>query len=216
MHEFFYKGGKHMSQQKKGVITWANGREVPLIGQGTWHMGEKASLRQEEVRALQLGLDLGMTLVDTAEMYAEGSAEEIVGEAIRGRRDQVYLVLTPRLYDPSEDRELLKLGYGFTNIVSQPTRGVEDIAREEYAEGRLKLYAKLKEYRPKVACFVGKGVYTEYSKKSKADWGFQPEPLIPEVHEFVAPSSSGLVRMPLEDITDIYRRLQTYLTAEIV
>ncbi|AET59399.1 hypothetical protein HPL003_13230 [Paenibacillus terrae HPL-003] len=63
-----------MSQQKKSVFTWADGREVPLIGQGTWHIGEKASLRQEEMRALQLGLDLGMTLVDTAEMYAEGGA----------------------------------------------------------------------------------------------------------------------------------------------
>lgn len=63
-----------MSQPRKSAISWAAGREVPLIGQGTWHMGEKASLRQEEVRALQLGLDLGMTLVDTAEMYAEGGA----------------------------------------------------------------------------------------------------------------------------------------------
>ncbi|CAN0504079.1 unnamed protein product, partial [Ectocarpus sp. 12 AP-2014] len=68
------------------------GVNVPCIGQGTWHMGENAGQREAEVRALREGLDLGMTLIDTAEMYAEGGAEEIVGQAIRGRRDEVYLV----------------------------------------------------------------------------------------------------------------------------
>ena len=71
--------------------------------------------------------------------------------------------LTPRLYDASEDGELLKLGYGFTNIVSRPTRGIDDITREEYTEGRELLRAKLEKYRPEVACFVGKGVYTEFN-----------------------------------------------------
>ena len=68
------------------------GTAVPRIGQGTWHMGEEAAQRQAEVRALREGLDIGMTLIDTAEMYAEGGAEEVVGEAIQGRRDEVYLV----------------------------------------------------------------------------------------------------------------------------
>lgn len=68
------------------------GESVPRIGQGTWHMGENAGQRQAEVRALREGLDLGMMLIDTAEMYAEGGAEEVVGQAIRGRRDEVYLV----------------------------------------------------------------------------------------------------------------------------
>ncbi|QJD92959.1 aldo/keto reductase [Duganella dendranthematis] len=68
------------------------GREVPALGQGTWNMGEQAARRQDEVRALQLGLDLGMTLIDTAEMYGEGGAEEVVGEAIAGRRDQAFIV----------------------------------------------------------------------------------------------------------------------------
>ncbi|BFH60842.1 mismatch-specific DNA-glycosylase [Paenibacillus azoreducens] len=119
--------------------------------------------------------------------------------------------LTPRLYDASEDQELLKLGYGFTNIVARPTRGIDDIDRSEYAEGREILRAKLTEYRPKIACFVGKGVYTEYGKKSKADWGFQPDPVITGIHEFVAPSSSGLVRMPMEEIVGIYRQLAEYI-----
>ncbi len=65
---------------------------IPAIGQGTWYMGENAVQRRQEVAALQRGIDLGLTLIDTAEMYAEGGAEHVVGEAIRGRRDEVYLV----------------------------------------------------------------------------------------------------------------------------
>ncbi|WP_417434803.1 aldo/keto reductase [Hoeflea sp.] len=69
-----------------------DGHTVPALGLGTWHMGENRSEAASEVRALQAGIDCGMTLIDTAEMYASGGAEEITGEAIRGRRDQVFLV----------------------------------------------------------------------------------------------------------------------------
>ena len=65
---------------------------LPAIGQGTWYMGENLSPRADEVRALQQGLDLGLTLIDTAEMYADGEAEKVVGEALRGRREQAFLV----------------------------------------------------------------------------------------------------------------------------
>jgi diketogulonate reductase-like aldo/keto reductase len=73
-------------------VTLPGGETVPALGQGTWKMGEQRGRRADEVRALQLGLDLGMTLIDTAEMYASGVAEEISGEAIKGRRDAVFLV----------------------------------------------------------------------------------------------------------------------------
>ncbi len=65
-------------------------RDVPVIGQGTWNL-ERAS-RKEAVAALRRGLDLGMTHIDTAEMYGSGEAEGYVGEAIAGRRDEVFLV----------------------------------------------------------------------------------------------------------------------------
>jgi diketogulonate reductase-like aldo/keto reductase len=68
------------------------GDEIPVLGQGTWRMGESATKRADEVKTLQLGLDLGMTLIDTAEMHADGKSEEVVAEAIAGRRDQVFLV----------------------------------------------------------------------------------------------------------------------------
>ena len=66
--------------------------QIPRLGMGTWHMGERAYHRATEVAALRLGLDLGMNLIDTAEMYGEGGAEKVVGEAIRGRRDDVFIV----------------------------------------------------------------------------------------------------------------------------
>lgn len=65
---------------------------LPRLGSGTWHMGEGAGRRAAEVAALRLGMDLGATLIDTAEMYAEGGAEKIVGEAIRGRRSEAFVV----------------------------------------------------------------------------------------------------------------------------
>jgi len=74
------------------TVTFASGVSVPVLGQGTWNMGEDASRKAAEVRALQLGLDLGMTLIDTAEMYGEGGAEEVVGAALAGRRSEAFLV----------------------------------------------------------------------------------------------------------------------------
>jgi diketogulonate reductase-like aldo/keto reductase len=69
-----------------------SGASLPSLGMGTWRMGENDAERADEVSALKYGLDLGMTLVDTAEMYGQGGAEEVVAEAIEGRRDEVVLV----------------------------------------------------------------------------------------------------------------------------
>ena len=69
-----------------------SGEVVPVLGQGTWYLGEGLRPREDEIAALRLGLDLGMYLIDTAEMYGDGAAERLVGEAIAGRRDEVFLV----------------------------------------------------------------------------------------------------------------------------
>ena len=69
-----------------------NGITMPTLGQGTWFMGESSSAKKEEIAALQHGIDLGMTLIDTGEMYASGGAEKVTGEAIAGRRDKIFLV----------------------------------------------------------------------------------------------------------------------------
>jgi diketogulonate reductase-like aldo/keto reductase len=83
--------------------TIPGGETLPVLGQGTWRMGDDASKRKTEVAALRLGIDLGMTLIDTAEMYANGGAEKVVGEAIAGRRDQVFIVT--KFYPQNATRE---------------------------------------------------------------------------------------------------------------
>jgi diketogulonate reductase-like aldo/keto reductase len=69
-----------------------SGQKVPVLGQGTWNLGDDPRQRLPEIEALRLGLDLGMTLIDTAEMYGSGASERLVAEAIVGRRDEVFLV----------------------------------------------------------------------------------------------------------------------------
>lgn len=113
----------------------------------------------------------------------------------------------PRLYASHEGDELLKLGFGFTNIVPRPTRTADEITKEEYAAGRTVLLRKLEKYRPAIVCFIGKGVYEQFSGNKGRAWGFQPDEHVPGVREFVGPSSSGLVRLKLEEMADIYREL---------
>ena len=74
------------------TVTLPSGERVPALGQGTWYMGDDRATRAEEIATLRLGLDRGATLIDTAEMYGDGRAEELVGDAIAGRRDEVFLV----------------------------------------------------------------------------------------------------------------------------
>jgi diketogulonate reductase-like aldo/keto reductase len=69
-----------------------SGETIPVLGQGTWHLAQGRHSRGEELQALRLGIDLGMTVIDTAEMYGDGAAEKLVGEAIAGRRDEVFVV----------------------------------------------------------------------------------------------------------------------------
>jgi diketogulonate reductase-like aldo/keto reductase len=69
-----------------------SGEKAPVLGQGTWHMGENPKHRDYEIAALELGIQYGMTVIDTAEMYGDGAAEELVGEATEGRRKEVFLV----------------------------------------------------------------------------------------------------------------------------
>jgi diketogulonate reductase-like aldo/keto reductase len=74
------------------IVALPDGKRVPALGQGTWRMGEDHRSRSKEVAALRLGIELGMSLIDTAEMYGDGGAEEIIGEAIHGQRQGVFVV----------------------------------------------------------------------------------------------------------------------------
>ncbi|MGD6832997.1 mismatch-specific DNA-glycosylase [Sutcliffiella halmapala] len=119
--------------------------------------------------------------------------------------------ITPRKYAPTEDFKLLDLNFGLTNIVSRPTVGAADITREEYKAGREELKGKIEINKPRIVCFVGKGVYQEYSGHRQIDWGVQERPVVSGTIDFVAPSSSGLVRMKLDEIVAIYRELNALI-----
>lgn len=81
-----------MSMQTIPTVRLPAGESIPVMGLGTWYLGENPARRASELAALRLGIDLGLTLIDTAEMYGDGAAEVLVGEAIAGRRDEVFLV----------------------------------------------------------------------------------------------------------------------------
>jgi len=83
------------------TVSLLDGARVPVLGQGTWRMGENKRTYNDEVAALRLGIDLGMTLIDTAEMYGEGCAEKVVADAIEGQRDRVFILTKVYPYNAS-------------------------------------------------------------------------------------------------------------------
>lgn len=119
--------------------------------------------------------------------------------------------LTPRKFLPEENSKLLEIGFGLTNIVARPTKEAAEISKEEYKRGAERLKKKIQRYQPQAVCFVGKGVYQQYSGKREISWGEQTETVLPGISEYVAPSSSGLVRMKQAEIVEIYRGLHRYL-----
>lgn len=89
------------------LVTFADGTTVPALGQGTWELGDDPAWRDEEQQSLARGIDLGMTLIDTAELYGDGRSERLVGEVIAGRRDEVFLVSKVRPENASEMKMML-------------------------------------------------------------------------------------------------------------
>lgn len=134
-------------------LTLPSGRTIPILGQGTWNMGEDPSARAAEVAALRFGLQLGMNLIDTAEMYGEGGAEEVVGEAIAGRRDDVYLVSKVYPHNASRagvraacERSLRRLGTDRLDLYLLHWRGSVPLAETLDAFVQLKDEGKILDY----------------------------------------------------------------------
>ncbi len=126
------------------------GAQVPVIGQGTWRMGENPGQRRAEVAALREGLERGLRLIDTAEMYGEGGAEEVVGEAIAGRRDQVFLVSKVYPHNASRagvmaacERSLKRLGTDHLDLYLLHWRGQYPLAETVEAFERLREQGKI-------------------------------------------------------------------------
>src|SRR5207244_6844035 len=125
---------------------------VPVLGQGTWRMGESKRAHADEVAALRLGIELGMTLIDTAEMYGEGGAEKIVADAIEGQRDRVFVVTKVYPHNASHtelpracERSLKRLRIDTINLYllhwrekNTPPAGPEQTCEKIRATGKIK------------------------------------------------------------------------------
>ena len=134
-------------------LSLPSGRKMPVLGQGTWGMGEKRSEFNAEVAALKLGLELGIALIDTAEMYGEGGAEMVVAEAIAGRRDDVFLVSKVYPHNASRrgvvaacDRSLKRLKTDRLDLYLLHWRGDVPLAETLEAFATLKQAGKILDY----------------------------------------------------------------------
>ncbi|WP_313026571.1 aldo/keto reductase [Pseudomonas lopnurensis] len=135
------------------AFSMIDGGRVPRVGQGTWHMGEDPAERQREVATLRLGIELGMPLIDTAEMYGEGGAEEVVGEAVRSRRERVFLVSKVYPHNASRqgiplacERSLRRLGTDCIDLYLLHWRGQHPLAETVEAFERLKTAGKIRHW----------------------------------------------------------------------
>jgi diketogulonate reductase-like aldo/keto reductase len=133
------------------TVMLPSGEKVPALGQGTWRMAEDARRRKDEIAALRAGLDLGMTLIDTAEMYANGAAETLTAEAIAGRRDQVFLVskvlpenATRRGTIAACERSLRRLATGHIDLYLLHWRGSPPLSGTLEAFGELMRAGKIR------------------------------------------------------------------------
>lgn len=134
-------------------VTLPSGEQVPAFGQGTWHMGENPDKRAEEIATLRRGLDLGLNLIDTAEMYGEGQSEELVAEAIDDRRDEVFLVSKVYPWNASRtdaitacERSLKRLGTDRIDLYLLHWRGDVPLADTLEAFKTLQQDGKIRHY----------------------------------------------------------------------
>ncbi len=133
--------------------TLADGTPIPTLGQGTWKLGERGADRKAEAATLRAGLDLGMTLIDTAEMYADGGSEEVVAEAMEGRRDEVFLVSKAYPQNASRtrlpqacERSLKRLRTDVIDLYLLHWRGAVPLAETVEAMERLKTQGKIRHW----------------------------------------------------------------------
>lgn len=144
---------------RERTVTLSDQVQWPCLGQGTWNMGENPAHRQQEIAALRLGVELGMTVIDTAEMYGDGRSEQLIGEAIKGSRERVALV--SKVYphhsslariEASCEASLRRLGTDYLDMYLLHWRGRVPLA--EVAEGMERLVNKGKILRWGVSNFA--------------------------------------------------------------
>lgn len=120
--------------------------------------------------------------------------------------------LTPKRLDPREDWSMLSLGYGLTDIVKRPSKGISELKKREYACGKKRLRRIIEKYKPKIACYLGIGVYKEFSGKKEIKLGLQDSNQVEGILDFVAPSPSGLNMIPFQEKLYYFKQLRSLLS----
>src|ERR1700741_4292448 len=163
-------GGRRSMTEGLRFVTLRSGERVPALGQGTWHMGEHRRRAAEEAAALRLGIDLGMTLIDTAEVYGSGGAEEGAARGAHGLRDSLFIVSKVYPHNASRtgvvaacERSLKRLGTDRIDLYLLHWRGSIPLA--ETLEGFLRLQSdgKIRHY----------GV-SNFDRADMAEWAALP------------------------------------------
>lgn len=135
------------------MLPMPSGSAIPVLGQGTWAMGEDPYRKRQEADALRLGMDLGMRLIDTAEMYGEGGAEEVVGEALAGRRAEAFIVSKVYPHNAGRrgvqaacERSLARLGTDYIDLYLLHWRGAVPLAETLEGFAALKKAGKIRDF----------------------------------------------------------------------
>lgn len=199
------------------------------MGDGEWGMGEtsKQPIPHSPLPIPPLYLVDGETVRTLPDLIAPAVRLLFVGfnPSVRAARLGHYYAgrnnrfwdllaasgLTPRRFHFQEDRLLLGLGIGVTDLVKRPTRSAAEVTAAEYREGVRRLRGMVVELRPRVVCYNGKGVYLLASGLASAPWGAQATQVAAGVTDFVVPSPSGLARIPFAEKARWFTELRTLM-----
>jgi diketogulonate reductase-like aldo/keto reductase len=171
------------------TVQLPSGEKVPQLGLGTWKMGERGGAKKDEVAAVRLALDLGMTLIDTAEMYGEGGSEKMIAEAIAGRREEVFLVSKVYPHNASRtntpvacERSLKRLNTDRIDLYLLHWRGRPPLAETMEAFQKLKAEGKIRHY----------GVSNLDTDDMEELWGVAGGPLTQVNQVYYNPAARGI------------------------
>jgi len=171
------------------TVQLLSGEKVPQLGLGTWKMGERGGSKREEIAAVQLAIDLGMTLIDTAEMYGEGGSEKMIAEAISGRRDKLFLVSKIYPHNASRtntqvacERSLRRLNTDRIDLYLLHWRGRPPLSETMEAFQKLKADGKIRHY----------GVSNLDTSDMEELWGVDGGPLTQVNQVYYNPAARGI------------------------
>lgn len=155
------------------------------------------------LKAVFIGFNPGLRSAELGHHYA--------GKSNRFWKFLYESGLTPIQVKAEDDATLIQYGYGSTNICDRPSKSANELTRDEFREGRRILQQKLEHYRPRVACYMGIGVYREFTGLKNIKQGLQSGSAVPGIKDFVISSPSGLNRIPIAEQLGYYRQLKILL-----